>query len=123
MSSNLLFIYLIGLIALTGCSPMAKQIKVAQTMSPPLPKRMSLASFNRLPHGTNQPPPIRHTITYAWLNDNMGDTNVITGLQSTSDFVTWQTLCVTNCDSATNYFTVSNYLPCQFFRAYCDLKP
>ena len=58
------------------------------------------------------------TITLSWLNNNPGNTNVVTGIESTTDFVNWQTRCVTNCADVTNYATLPMTSPHEFFRAF-----
>jgi len=50
--------------------------------------------------------PPEPTITATWLNNNTDDAEVITGLQSSADWVNWQTLFETNCVDVTNRFTM-----------------
>ena len=86
-------------------------------VSPPLP---TAARRSALSFPATVPPPLKE-ILIVWLNGNTGDTNVITGLQSTTDFVTWQTICTTNCDEATNYYSVP-LADRGFIRAFNDWK-
>ena len=67
-------------------------------------------------------PPVPNTMLYQWRNNNCGDSNVVTGLVSSTNLALpmeqWLIRCQTNCAAETNSCTLPIAKPQEFIRAY-----
>lgn len=100
------------LLALCGCVA-TKQVSIDPRMAEQ-PKVVSQGNQGADVLVVVQP----STITITWCNNNVGDDEVITGLQASIDLVNWATIFETNCVDETNSFTMQKTDGILFLRAY-----
>ncbi len=108
--------YILLALALCGCATNRKADLPPSPVTAQVESRTVTATPNVSAKSTIVPLP--ETITATWCNNNVGDNEVITGLQSSVDLLNWITIFETNCVDATNSFTMPRPSGVVFLRAF-----